>query len=197
MAGMTITEKILAKHAKKNAVQPGENIGELDPVHLRHDDVAEDEIEALATAEQLDRLTGAIDCNRRVAELLQRGDRDIRDCLIILDQEDAPALHRRLQRIAHADRKLRRHGGARQIERHRRAAPRRAVDLHRTLRFAGEAVDLRKPQPGALADGFRGEEGLEDARQDLRCDPASGITDSERDKLALQAVAQMGGAACA
>ena len=49
------------------------------------------------------------------------------------------------------------------------------------------AVGKRQAEPGALANGFGGEEGLEDALQVLRRDAAAGVGDLDPDAVVRRA----------
>ena len=56
----------------------------------------------------------------------------------------------------------------RQVDLDRRAVADLAVDLHVAAGLLDEAVDLREPEAGAVADVLGGEERLERLRSDLR-----------------------------
>jgi hypothetical protein len=49
-------------------------------------------------------------------------------------------------------------------------------------------IDLRESEARALVHLFGGEERLEDARQNIRRDPAAGVGDAQRDMVAGKAV---------
>ena len=68
---------------------------------------------------------------------------------------------------------------ARQQDRHLGALAEFALDLHRPSGLVRKAVDLRQPKPGALADGFRREEGIEDLAEHVGRDALAGVLDAD------------------
>ena len=72
----------------------------------------------------------------------------------------------------------------RQIDLHRRAGARLAVDLDMALRLLDEAIDLAEPEPGAFAGRFGGEKRIERARRHVGRHADAGIGDREHDILA-------------
>ena len=75
-------------------------------------------------------------------------------------------------------------GGARQVEGDGRAAPRHAFHRGRAAGLAGEAVDLRQAEAGALPHLLGGEEWLEDAADDLGRDAGAAVGYAQGDEFA-------------
>ena len=73
---------------------------------------------------------------------------------------------------------------ARQQDRDRGALAEFACDLDRSAGLMREAVNLRKPQAGALADRLGREEGIEDLAEHVGRDAGAGICHGDRDIFA-------------
>ena len=70
----------------------------------------------------------------------------------------------------------------------RGATARRAGYVGGTAGLLGKAVDLRKPEPGALAHFFGGEKRFENPRQNFGGNSLSTVGDADSDKGAAQAL---------
>ena len=118
-----------------------------------------------------------------MAQIHQHGAGQLGDVGIILHQQD---LQRPVPRLRPGGRRgillvvrtVLRQG---QVETHRRALARRAVDGRRSAALAGEAIDLRQAQPRPLADLLGGEEGLEAAGRDRLVHAHAGVVDGDAD----------------
>ncbi len=162
---------------------------ELDPAHARHDDVREDDVEALARLEQVQGLLGVGGPDGLVADVLQELGREPADLNVVLDHEHAAAPSV-LDRSAVAHRRA--VGGLlglhpRKIQGEYGAAAQVALDAHVAAGLLGEAVNLRQAEPGAPADLLGGEEGFEDLPQLVGRNAAARVPDQHRDELALSA----------
>ena len=121
-----------------------------------------------------------------VTQLLEHPAGDRGHVGIVLDQENPHALAEARRRGRGSAGRLRRDrpGGARQVEGDGRAAPRHAFHRGRAAGLAGEAVDLRQAEAGALPDLLGGEEWLEDAADDLGRDAGAAVGDAQGDEVA-------------
>src|SRR6478609_1445355 len=73
---------------------------------------------------------------------------------------------------------------SRQQDRDRGPLAEFAAHLDGSAGLMGKTVDLREAQPGALADRFGGEEGIEYLAQHVRCDTGAGVVNRNRDVFA-------------
>jgi len=137
--------------------------GQLAPVHARHDEVGEDQVDRLAAREPGHgggRIGNGVDA---IAELGERLLRRPAHPGIVLDQQHALAAARQFRRRRFGTGvRLRRHVGARQVDLDARAVAELAVYLHVAVRLLDEAIDHGEAEAAALADRLGGEEGFED-----------------------------------
>src|SRR5439155_13510260 len=101
-----------------------------------------------------------------IIQVLKRIDRGSAYARIVLDQQDPGTgdVHVRIGAVnGGMDAGMRGGFGARQVDRYDRAASDLALNPHLAAGLMREAEDLAEAETGALANGFRGEEGLERA----------------------------------
>src|SRR5262249_36513094 len=157
---------------------PDRFLGKLAAVdRARHDDVGEQEIDALAAVDHLDRLDGVGSGVRGVAEAAQLRDDVLAHQPVVLDHQDG---------LAAAFGQSGRHtygiavallAGARQVDLDGRAVTFLAVDLDVAARLLDQPVDHAEAETGALADLLGGEERLEHLVHDGGGNAAAGVAD--------------------
>ncbi len=121
-----------------------------------HDDVAEHHVDAILL-QFVERLGGVRHPSNGIAQLLEQDGAGGRDIGIILDQKHGPRALGGLAFDAAKDGFT----GTRQDDGNRRSGSQFALHAHRAARLMGKAVDLGQTEPGPLADGLGGEEGIE------------------------------------
>ena len=164
--------------------------GELGAGHFGHHHVGDDQLDVALALEDVERFPAAGDRIGAVAELLQRADGRAADPGIVLDDQDGGAVAA-FGGLGVADRRrrahrglLRRRGRAGQVDGDGGALAQFRRDGDIAAGLAREAEDLRKAEPGALADRLGGEEGLEHAVEMLGRDAAAGVGDADADIIA-------------
>jgi hypothetical protein len=78
--------------------------------------------------------------------------------------------------------------GARKKHGNARAISHLAGDRHGPTRLAGQAIDLRQPQPGTLVELLGREKRLKHFWQDVRLYAAAGICHCQSDEFSAKAI---------
>jgi len=156
---------------------------ELDAGHLRHHDVAHDDVEALPALDARQPVFGAL-LDDHVVVVGQRAAHEPAHQGLVVDDQ-----HRTAPPAGYAFQRCLIGAGGDLLRRRQRHAKRgalagRALDRDLAAQLADDAVTDRQPQPGPDADRLGGEEGIEDARLDLGGDAVSGIADLDGDPTA-------------
>ena len=147
---------------------PHRLVGKFLAVDVRHHHVGEEKFHVGHAVERGQRIGGAVAVEHRIAKLVQRFGREPPHQGIILDHQNdfvAIAGAHRLERGALDLPGVGDQAG--QIDFHRGAGARLAIDLDVPTRLFDEAVDLAQPEPGAFPRGLGGEKRIEDARHDV------------------------------
>ena len=146
-------------------------LGQLAAAHLRHHDVAQHQVDgACVFLADLDHLQTVARREHIVAVRLENMQGEVPELLLVLRQQDGFRAPRTVDPLP-LSRSFYDSFALGQIDLERRAAPRLAVDPDVSAALLDDPVDRGEPEPGALADGLRREERLEEVLSRLVVDP--------------------------
>ena len=151
-------------------------------VHPRHHDVADQEVDRLAAANDFQRVFAVVRANHRIAVASQRAFGHAAHHWLVLDQENrAAAPQFILLRLADPARRCCACLFAmdRQIDDEAGSLPHFGVGEDESARLLDDAIDGGKPEPRSLADLLGGEERLKNLAQDTRRNAAASVGNRE------------------
>ena len=127
----------------------------------------------------------------RITELLDECRCHLGDVGVVLNQKDACVSALGIRVFYGGGPSQFRRIGARQADRYARTLADFAIDVDRSARLMGKAVDLREAEAGPFAGIFRREERIENLRQHVCWDAFAIVDDADADELALQLLVEL------
>ena len=152
------------EHDRKRRVAAARRLEQLEAGEARHDDVADDEVE-LVVVEQVECMLGALGADDLVPDRLEDLDDEHADHVLVVDREDAAHWFASVA------------SGSRTVKRAPRSELRRGDD--RAAVRLGDPEAHGQSEAGAAEAALRGEERLEDAREQRGIDAGAVVCDRD------------------
>jgi hypothetical protein len=154
---------------------------EVEAAHAGHDDVGDHDLDRVGLAFESQRLARAGGGANGEAVAVEHLADESQQPLVVLDHEHRPRAAGGLRRGVRLLGLDRRAGRARQEDVEDRALAGLGVDPHAAAALLDDPEHGREPESGALPDGLRGEERLEEPLAQAGIEARAGVGDREQD----------------